>query len=117
MNHRTAMLLGVLILIGLVVQLGVIAYVGYSTYQGRKDTVKYQRAGCERSKLDRTDNADFQKAQSVYIRRVTRAVSVKEDVKIAAREARKTFKRTSASLGRRSKINCETAFPNARIIP
>lgn len=117
MTDRTARLLAILVVVGMVVQLGVIAYVGYSFYDGRKTTVENQRAGCERSKKDRTDNADFQKAHSTYIRKVTRASSVKEDVKEAAREARKTFKRTSKSLAKRSKIDCAEAFPKARLLP
>jgi hypothetical protein len=106
-----------LVLIGLVVQLLVIGYVFYSGYQTHANNIRNQRAGCERNKQDRADSAAFQTAQTVYINKVTGAASVKEDVKRAAREARKTFDRTSASLTARSKIDCKKAFPDATLFP
>lgn len=122
-----------LVLIGMFVQLGVIGYV-YVHSSDQKDElarsektariqqavaekkarialVKATRRGCERSKKDRKDSADFQMAQATYIKTVTGAASVKEDVKIAARRARKVFVRTSRSLEERAKINCKKAFP------
>ena len=99
------------------VQLGLVAYVFWTSYEGRKDLVAAQKADCERGKLDRIDNAAFQRAHSQYIFSVTEAASVKEDVKRAARKARRTFKRTSGSLTKRSKINCSVAFPKARLVP
>lgn len=106
-----------LILIGMVVQLLVISYVFYNTYDGRVNTVKAQRRGCERSKKDRLANADFQQAHRRYIDKVVLAKSVEEDVKRAARAAVKTYNRTSAELSERALINCSTAFPKARLIP
>lgn len=117
MSAKTAHNLGILIVIGMIVQLAVIGYVFYASYQGRVNTVTAQRAGCARAKLDRTDNADFQTAQKVYIIKVTDANSVKEDVKRAAREAIKTFNRTSARLTKRSKLVCARAFPKASLFP
>lgn len=95
----------------------VVVYVWYSSYQGRVDLVYSQRAGCERGKLDRIDNAAFQRAHKIYIDRVVLAQSVKADVKRAAREAVITYNRTAANLYRRSKINCQTASPKASLIP
>jgi hypothetical protein len=94
-----------------------ILYVFFQAYASRVSVVKNQRAGCERGKLDRRDNADFQTAQKVYIKKVVLAQSVQEDVKQAARDAVKTFNRTSADLAVRSKISCEKAYPSARLLP
>lgn len=117
MPRETGRQLAMLITIGMAVQLLVIGYVFYNSYAGRVNVVTSQRRGCERGKQDRKDNADFQRAQSKYIRKVVLAQSVQEDVKDAAREARKTFTRTSKSLTKRSRINCEKAFPKAGFFP
>lgn len=94
----------------------VVAYVWYAGYQGRDNLVQSQRAGCERGKLDRIDNAAFQRAHKKYIDRVVLAQSVKEDVKRAAREAVKTYNKTAASLSKRSKIDCSKAIPKAELL-
>lgn len=101
----------------LIVQLLLLGYVFYQSYEGRVDLVGAQRAACERGKLDRTDNADFQRAHTTYIIHVTDAQSVEEDVKKAARQAVKTFKRTSEDLSKRAKIHCAEVFPKASIAP
>lgn len=102
-----------LIVIGMFVQLAVVGFVFEQSYQGRVDLVASQRKGCARGKLDRQDNADFQRAQATYITKVTHAKSVQEDVKAAAREAVRTFNRTSKSLAERAQIDCTEAFPKA----
>lgn len=99
LTRRQGGLLVKMIIIGMVVQLSVVVYVGLN-----------QRAGCERGKLDRKDNSDFQNAQTTYIDKVVLAKSVRGDVKQAARTAVRTFNRTSESLSRRSKIDCDIAF-------
>ena len=106
-----------LIILALFLLLGVTAYVFYTDFEGRKDTVTAQRAGCERGKLDRSANAAFQRAHTEYITTVTGAKSVKEDVKKAARKAVITFRRTSQDLSRRAKIKCAKAFPEAKLFP
>lgn len=116
-DMRPDILIVKILLIAMLVQLGVISYVFITSYQGRVDTVRAQRAGCERSKLDRKDNADFQVAHRIYIHNVTQADSVKEDVKSVARTAVETFDRTSASLAKRAKIDCTEAFPKASLFP
>lgn len=93
------------------VQIGLVIYIKNESQIARKGLVDFQHKGCERGKLDRKDNSDFQRAQAKYIKKVTGAKSVKEDVKIAAREARKVFVRTSRSLINRSKINCKQRLP------
>lgn len=99
------------------VQLLVVAYVFYGSYNGRVDLVKTQRAGCERSKLDRIDNAAFQRAHKKYIDKVVLAQSVKEDVKKAAREAVQTYNKTAADLTKRSKLVCAVVYPDATFFP
>jgi hypothetical protein len=116
-TENTAYNLAKLALIVLGIQLFVIGYVFYQSYQGRLNIVTTQRLGCERGKKDRGDNADFQQAQKQYIDKVVLAGSVKEDVKDAAREAVKTFERTSNSLSERALIDCHKAFPDAKLIP
>lgn len=117
LTRRETQMIAKLILIGFFVLLSVLGYVFVSSHNTNGDVVDNSRAGCQRSALDRKDNADFQRAQSKYIRKVTNAASVKEDVKKAAREARKTFRRTAKSLVNRSKINCKKAFPKAGWFP
>jgi hypothetical protein len=115
--RSTANRLVLLILVGMAVQLLVVGYVFFQAYFSRVTVVNNQRSGCERGKLDRRDSADFQTAQKVYIDKVVLAQSVKPDVKKAARTAVKTFTRTSASLDKRSRIDCTKAFPSARLLP
>lgn len=111
LTRRMGRWLVYLVLIGMFVQLSVVVYVGVRDHQARAELINSQRRGCERGKLDRQDNADFQMAQSTYIRKVVLAKSVEEDVKTAAREARETFKRTSTSLSKRAQIDCKKVFP------
>jgi hypothetical protein len=106
-----------IVVIGMVIQLGVISYVFYSAYERRVDMTANTRAGCERNKLDRSDVAAFQRAQTTYITSVTGAASVHEDVKRAARKAILTFDRTSKGLTARSKIDCKKAFPDPTLFP
>lgn len=106
-----------MIIIGMIVQLTVVGFVAYSTFDDRSDLVNAQRAGCERSKLDRKDNADFQVAHKRYIDKVVLAQSVKEDVKQAARDAVRTYNRTSADLAARAKLKCAVLFPKGGVIP
>lgn len=117
MTENAGIKLTKLIVMLLVCMLFVVAYVFYSGYQGRKDLVTSQRAGCERGKLDRIDNAKFQKAHRKYINKVVLAKSVEEDVKEAAREAVMTYNKTAKRLSKRSKINCQLAIPKASLIP
>lgn len=106
----------------LFVQLAILAFVytelnsareddARQAHEARKEIRMGQFMACERGKLDRRDNADFQRAHTTYITTVTGAASVKEDVKVAAREAKKTFDRTADSLDARSRIDCAKAYP------
>lgn len=116
-TNRTAHSLALLMVVGMAVQLLVVFYVFYSNYQGRANAVEAQRSGCERGKLDRSDNADFQRTQRDYIGKVVLAASVHEDVKRAAREAVAVFNRTSDSLWHRAQIDCVSAIPDASLFP
>lgn len=82
-------------------------------YEGRKAIVKSAREMCVQAKVDRIDNADGWTAHSEYIGKVTAAASVKEDVKHAARKARRTYTRISASLSIRARVDCKKAHPAA----
>jgi hypothetical protein len=117
LTNETGRKLALLILIGMLAQLLVIGYVFYSAYERRVEMTGKSRVACERNKLDRADNADFQRAHTKYITSVTGAASVQEDVKRAARKAVVTFRRTSNSLTSRSKIDCKTAFPDPTLFP
>lgn len=117
MSEQAGSRLTKLVIAIMVTNLFLMGYVFLSSYEGRKTTVKTQRAGCERSKKDRADNAEFQSAHKLYIDKVVLAKSVEEDVKAAARTAVETYKRTAADLTIRSQINCAEAFPKARLIP
>jgi hypothetical protein len=86
-------------------------------YQGRVALVQSSRQACERGKLDRADNAAGWTAHRRYIEHVTAAVSVKEDVKSAAREANRTYSRISRSLTVRARLDCRRAIPPARLLP
>lgn len=70
------------------------------------------RAGCERGKLDRKANAAAWGAHAAYIVKVTRAKSVKEDVKRAARVEARTATRVAADLIARSTLDCERLYPS-----
>jgi len=76
-----------------------------------KALVDNNRKSCELGKIASQNLADFETAQAEYIRTVTGAASVKEDVKKAARKALRTFKRTSAAAQRRAHRDCIKAFP------
>ena len=97
-SHSTLQKLARLLVGVLVIQLFLMAYTFYNGYEGRKNIVTSQRAGCKRGKLDRIDNAAFQRAHKLYIDKVVLAQSVKEDVKTAARAAVETYNKTAASL-------------------
>lgn len=117
LTRRQGGLLVKMIIIGMIVQLSVVGFVAYSSFKDRGDLVHAQRRACERGKLDRTDNADFQVAHKKYIDKVVLAQSVKEDVKKAARDAVKIYNRTSADLAKRARIRCAEAFPKGGVVP
>lgn len=108
-----------LMLIGMFVQCCVIGYVVYSGYEGRQSLVEYSRTACsDRGKVANKANADFQNAHTKYITKVIfESPSVKADVKGHAREAVKTFNRTSAILTKLSKVDCTKAYPHASFLP
>lgn len=97
--------LAIMLLIGMLVQLGVIGYVFYSSYQGRKEVVTSQRAGCKRGKLDRGANATGWR-----IAQAARAAD--KQFAVAAR-----YSIIAAGLETRSRIDCAKAYPKASIFP
>lgn len=105
MTRQTGKSLAKLIVIGMMVQLLVIGYVFYQSYVGRSDLVDSQRAGCERGKLDRTDNArGWRTAQK-------RALS-QGQVNYSIHYAH-----IAAGLEKRSRITCADKFPKAGFLP
>jgi hypothetical protein len=74
-----------------------------------------QRAGCERSKVDRTAIANALRAQANYLNGVLDAASVKEDVKKVARSTQKTFNISAMSLESRTgtRLDCNDIYPKA----
>lgn len=68
----------------------------------------YQARSCRRGKRINRANAAGWTAHSRYILQVTRAASVKEDVKRAARAASSTYQRTSSLLRGFTRITCPT---------
>jgi hypothetical protein len=97
--------LGKLIIIGMAVQLMVIGYVFYQSYKGREDVVLNARAGCERGKIDRADNAEGWR--------------IAEDARRAAGQidVANKYDRIASSLESRSRINCSDKFPKAGLLP
>lgn len=93
----------------------VVLFVGLALYQNniRTDLRDAQRAGCERGKLDRADNARAFRAQSDYLNLVLEADSVKADVKRAARVNQAAQNASASSLEARTGDNliCAKAFP------
>jgi hypothetical protein len=107
----------VLIVLGVGVLAALLVLILAQSYAGRVALVDSQRGGCERSKLDRKNNADGWTAHAAYIDNVTRAASVQEDVKRAARTAVTTYERVSRDLRRRSHIDCADVFPAPSLMP
>ena len=97
--------MAVLIVIGMLVQLAVIVYVFNAGYEGRKDLVKSQRAGCERGKLDRSANA-------AGWRIAEGARQASGDYVVAAE-----YNIIAIGLEDRSKIKCKEAYPKASFFP
>jgi hypothetical protein len=116
-NDKIGYNLARLIILGMFIQLLVIGYVFLQAYDQRVILVDSQRQSCEQEKLDRKDNADFQTAQTDYIAVLSNTTSVGKDVKVAAKRANETYKRTSTSLTDRTKIDCTEAFPDASLLP
>lgn len=105
MNEETGQQLARLVVLSLVVVLFAMAYSFVTAYYGRRDLVDSQRAGCERAKLDRNNNAKgWRNAEDA--RRATGEISVANE-----------YQSIAFSLESRSKINCHTAFPKASFIP
>lgn len=86
-------------------------------FEGRMDVVEANRAACERSKLDRIDDAAGWTAHRDYIQNLTQAASIKEDIKREARVVIKVYERISVDLTKRSLVDCERENPPASVVP
>ena len=110
--------LAVLVVIGMLVQLSVIVYVAYSQYQGRQDSIAHLRAGCERSKLDRADNARAVAANAANWRQASAVRRRSGDDDVADTYEFNALKQdiSANSLTVRSKIVCAKAYPKASFL-
>lgn len=108
-----------LIIMSMVLNLLIVGYIFIQDYRGRQTLVTASRKACnERGRAANQANADFQNAQTRYIRQVIfQSPSVESDVRGHAKEAVKTFKRTSAILTDLANTNCEQAYPGAKLLP
>lgn len=103
-----------LIVLGMIVQLFVIGYVFYQSYEGRVHVVVAQRAGCERSKLDR---------KAVIILGQNTLDNFKETDRIRGKATAERLKAEGeiegalAGLKIRSEVVCSNAFPTAGVLP
>ena len=105
LTKREGYNLTMLVVTGLIVQILVIGYVFYQSYQGRVEIVHAQRAGCERSKLDRNANAGGWR-----IAEAARRAEGQTDVA-------NHYAAIAAGLEARSRIDCIKAFPNPGALP
>lgn len=94
-----------LIVLGLVVNVFMVGYVFWMGYEGRRDLVTSQRAGCNRAKLDRGANAEgWRIAEGA--RRADGEIEVANN-----------YRDIASGLEKRSRIICSEAFPKASFIP
>lgn len=98
-------------------QVMIVIFVVSQSHSDSKALVHSLRDTCKRENLDRQDNAAFQRAHTTYITKVTKADSVKEDVKRAARTARKVFDKSASDLEERARINCDKSIKDASWLP
>jgi hypothetical protein len=102
----------------------VIAFVAYSSYASRLDLVDAQRAGCERTKIDRVANAEgWRTAQTARMSTVAKemGISVDEVKKLLDAKpkpgdlpdlvAARRYNKVASDLEGRSKLDCKVAFP------
>jgi hypothetical protein len=95
----------------------VTGYAVWLSYDGRNDSAQAERRGCERDRIDRRANADSWTAHLTYLRNVTAAASVKQDVKRAARDAIEVYERTAMDLQKVASISCDDQYPGASLVP
>lgn len=106
----------------LVLQLFLICFFLFTTNQTAhklRDNARFKavvlvtanRDGCERFKKASKDAAAFRNAELTYIKAVINEPSVGKDVKEASKKAEKIFYQTAQASEKRSRINCNVAFP------
>lgn len=104
-----------LVIIIFLVQLGIVGFVFWTAYEGRKDAVTSQRAGCERGKLDRAASAAF--AQGVL--NIFKGTDKTTPSVVSKERAADQAKIQDAIHGYkvRAKIVCAKTIPKARLWP
>jgi hypothetical protein len=97
------------------VQLAIIGFVFWTAYEGRKDAVTSQRAGCERGKLDRTASATFaQGVLDIFQGTDETTPSVVTDKRT---ESQQKIQKAIEGYKERAKIECTETIPKARLWP
>jgi hypothetical protein len=81
--------------------------VAVSGYQGAIDDAEFKRAGCERSKRDRAQNATGWRTAEMRLQ-----AQYDRDPQPTDLTALKKYARIATGLEKRSKIDCAKAFPN-----
>lgn len=94
-----------LIVLGLVVNVFLVGYIFWTGYEGRRDLVASQRAGCNRGKLDRGANAKGWRIAEGARR-------ADGEIEVANK-----YNDIASGLEKRSRIVCSEAFPKASLIP
>lgn len=103
------------ILTVLAVQMLVVGYVFYQSYQGRTDVVFAQRAGCERSKLDRQGSAVLSSNILTAFEETDKKFPGPNSP--SRNQAEAAIQKALHGFLERSKIECDRAFPNPGLFP
>lgn len=103
-------------LMRLLVLVLLVAAVGIGEYTGRVDLVEAQRAGCERLKQDRVDNAAGWRVAEGGRRRAALLATSPAEHDDALRNAEE-WAAVAVALEKRSHVNCSEVYPDAPLLP
>lgn len=130
MSEQAGHMLARLVILSLIILLFVMAYTFITNYNGRQSLVDSQRRGCERSKLDRDANAEgWRAAEKARLNTLSTTLHIPIDsieLLINRRPlpddpsdlvAARRYDAIASGLEKRSKIDCDKAFPKASLIP
>lgn len=96
----------------LAVLLLLVLSVWVASFQGRSETVKSQRIGCGRSKLDRLANAAGWRAAETAREATGHDPAASARERATAAQAAARYAEIASGLERRGRINCAQAFPD-----
>lgn len=96
-----------------------LAFILWQSYQGRVDLVSSQRRGCERGKIDRTQNAKGWRAAMNARTATAQDRHATPSERVSALHAAQTYQQIVQSLESRTgdRLDCHSAFPNASLLP